>query len=86
MIDSELIQSIEKEFGWLVEERRRQGAKEYGEYKFLDKNTLDMMYEELSDIVNYCTFTYVKLRILEERVDNAIRAYCSDTDVGLNPE
>src|SRR5262252_2838678 len=84
--DSELMQGIEKDFNWLVEDRRLRGAKEYGTYKFLDNDTLSMMYEELADIVNYCTFTYVKLRLLEERVGDALRSDSPDTDAELDPE
>jgi len=45
-----------------------------------------MMYEELADIVNYCLFTYVKLRMMEERIDGVIRSDCAGEDVGPDQE
>lgn len=80
------IANLEQEFLWTIEQRRIDGAKTYGEYKFLDNNTLDMMYEELADIVNYCLFTYVKLRMMEERIDGVIRSDSTDPDAELDPE
>lgn len=80
------IANLEQEFLWSIEKRRIDGAKQYGEYKFLDNNTLDMMYEELADIVNYCLFTYVKLRMMEERIDGVIRSDSTDPDAELDPE
>jgi len=80
------IANLEQEFLWSIEKRRIDGAKQYGEYKFLDNNTLDMMYEELADIVNYSLFTYVKLRMMEERIDSVIRSDCAGEDVGPDQE
>jgi hypothetical protein len=45
-----------------------------------------MMYEELADIVNYCLFTYVKLRLMEERIDGVLRANSPDPDVEFDSE
>jgi len=73
---------IEEEFIQLVVQRGKAGAEEYGEFAYMKNNTLDMMFEELADIVNYCRFTYIKLRLFKEVVDNALSAHSTRTDVG----
>jgi hypothetical protein len=60
---------LRSEFADLVAKRLRDGAAEYGEDAFVDNNTFEMIYEEIADLVNYCMFTYVKLRLIEEQVD-----------------
>jgi hypothetical protein len=49
----------------MAHERHEAGATEYGKFKFLENDTLDMLVEELADIVNYCTYTAVKVRLLQ---------------------
>jgi hypothetical protein len=70
---------LENDFDYLVEERHKIGGRTYGDFAFLKNNTFQMMYEELADLVNYATFTYVKLRLFEEEVESAL---CTDRTAG----
>ena len=69
------------EFRRLIESRLSIGQEEYGNLTFLKNDVFAMAYEELADMVNYATFIYVKLRIMERRV-NAVRANSADGDAG----
>lgn len=75
------LHEIEDDFMQLVEERRETGEKEYGAFKFLEKDTFEMAYEELADFANYALFTFIKLRLLEERINSAIRTDRATLDV-----
>jgi hypothetical protein len=46
--------------------RHAAGAKEYGPFKFLENDTLEMLLEELYDIINYARYTAVKVKLLQE--------------------
>ena len=80
-VDRDKVSKLENDFIGLIESRARTGAEEYGEFTFMKNNTFDMMIEELADIVNYCRFTYIKLRIFQEEVQNALSEHRSDLDV-----
>ena len=42
------------------------GEKEYGAYKFLSADVINMAKEEVIDLANYAQFIYYKLCLLEE--------------------
>ncbi len=65
----------------LIEERRSMGEKTYGEFKFLGNDTFKMAYEELADFANYALFTFIKLRLLEERINDVVRTDRATLDV-----
>jgi hypothetical protein len=42
------------------------GAQRYGEMAFLGNPTLEMAMDEITDLINYARFTYVKLFIMNK--------------------
>lgn len=61
-----LLNQLSLEFIERCQERLNVGAEEYGPFKFLENDTLDMLLEELLDISNYALMTYVKVRMLQK--------------------
>jgi hypothetical protein len=53
-------------FDDLCSERHETGAQEYGPFKFLENDTLEMLEEELADIANYARYTFIKVQMLRE--------------------
>jgi hypothetical protein len=68
MSDDLSLELLAKEFDEMCAARLDIGAAEYGPTAFVSADTIQMMLEELSDIVNYCKFTYIKLRLYQERL------------------
>ena len=58
-----------QEFMQMCAERHHEGAEKYGPIAFLGNDMLQFMAEELADIVNYATYTYLKLRFMMEVLD-----------------
>lgn len=51
-------------------ERHNMGAQQYGPTTFLTADTLEMAIEEILDMMNYMRYTYIKLRILQDKIAN----------------
>lgn len=62
-----LLNTLNEEFDTRSFERHAVvGKEEYGQFKFLEVDTLEMAIEEVLDLANYARYTYVKLRILQD--------------------
>ena len=46
--------------------RHTEGAEKYGALGFLGKDTLQELYEEILDLINYGRYTAVKVKLLQE--------------------
>lgn len=68
-ITPEKMQELSDEFNRLTFSRHTMGAEEYGEFAFLGNDMVQFIAEELADISNYCRYTYMKLRILQEAMN-----------------
>jgi hypothetical protein len=73
-MSEEQYEVLSEEFFVLADRRANQGASEYGNWGFLTNNTFRMIHEELADIVNYALFTYIKVRLLESRLEDELRS------------
>jgi hypothetical protein len=65
----QFVQHLAELFSQVDEEafqRHVDGAKEYGPLGFLTNDTLEMLYEELLDGINYLRYTAVKVKLLQQ--------------------
>lgn len=46
--------------------RHNAGAQKYGPFKFLGVDTLQELYEEVLDLINYGRYTAIKIKLLQE--------------------
>jgi hypothetical protein len=61
-------------------ERHEAGAEKYGPLKFLGADTLQELYEEILDLINYGRYTAVKVLMLQHALaDEAAPLVDSDT-------
>ncbi len=56
----------DKQFEEERQQRLEAGEQEYGAYKFLSADVINMAKEEVIDLANYAQFIYYKLCLLEE--------------------
>ncbi len=67
--DQDLVQHLSEEFDALTQLRHEVGSEEYGDVAFLTAPLVRMAAEELADLANYSRYMYIKLRMLEERLN-----------------
>jgi len=72
-ISPEEYEELRDEFIILLNSRLAAGEEEYGELAFMYHNTFREMYEELADLANWAMFTFVRLRVMERGLPDAIR-------------
>lgn len=70
---AESIQKYSDEFDELCRQRHEMGAEKYGPGKFLTVDTLEEALFELSDLSNYARYTFVRIRLLQERLAAELR-------------
>jgi hypothetical protein len=63
-----LINTFGSEFWEMVQARHELGEKKYGPGKFLKVDTMEEALFELADLANYACYTFVKIRLLQERI------------------
>lgn len=56
------------DFDRLTFERHEQGEQKYGPGTWLKIDTLQHAMDEVLDLANYARFTYIKLRLLQDRL------------------
>lgn len=78
-----LINTFGSEFWEMVQARHELGEKKYGPGKFLVVDTLEEAVQEVVDLANYACYTFVKLRLLQERLGRAAMPEFSKT---LDPQ
>jgi hypothetical protein len=66
-----MIQTASEDFDRLTQDRLAIGAKEYGEFAFIEAPTLAMALEELADLSNYARMTYIKISMLMKTLDQS---------------
>jgi hypothetical protein len=65
---AEAIAKYNEEFDRLTYERHIQGEEKYGAGTWLTIDTLQHAMDEVLDLANYARFTYVKLRMLQDKL------------------
>lgn len=65
-----LIQEGSAMFDASCQERHEAGAADYGTFGFLGNDTLRMAMEELVDLANYARYTFVKLWLLVNQLED----------------
>jgi len=65
---AEKVANFSEEFDALCQERHDMGEKKYGPGKFLNVDTMDEALMEIIDLANYARYTYVKVRLLQDRI------------------
>jgi hypothetical protein len=70
----DIMNEFGKEFEQLRTARHEHGQKEYGKFTFLENDIIRMMCEELADTANYCQYQYVKLRMLQDLLEEQLGA------------
>lgn len=65
----ETIQNASAEFDKMCTERHERGAQKYGELGFLENDTLTMAIEEVIDLANYARYTYIRIRLIQQRLE-----------------
>jgi hypothetical protein len=63
---SQYMQQLSEEFDTVCADRHEMGAEKYGALKFVEKDTIQEMIEELVDLANYTRYTYIKLRMMQD--------------------
>lgn len=69
---AEAIESTARVFDQLCQDRHELGAKEYGQFTFLENDVVRMMLEELADTVNYCRMQGIKLLLLQTMLEEEL--------------
>lgn len=62
------IKQIDAEFDELCLQRHIAGSKKYGPGKFLAVDTMQEALEEIADLSNYARYTFIKVRLLQDRI------------------
>ena len=65
---SEQIEKYSTEFDEKTFERHQQGEEKYGPGTWLGIDTLQHAMDEVLDLANYARFTYIKLRMLQDKL------------------
>lgn len=68
MATSEDLQAFSNEFDILTAKRHAMGEEKYGPGTFLGVDTMQEAMDEVADLANYARYTYIKLRVLQEKV------------------
>lgn len=63
---ADLINTFGSEFWEMVQARHELGEKKYGPGKFLRVDTMEEALQELADLANYACYTFVRIRMLQE--------------------
>ena len=69
MVDISDLERYSEEFDELCQQRHDDGSKEYGPLAFLDNDMFAFAYEEMADTAIYMRFSFVKLRIVQEKLN-----------------
>jgi hypothetical protein len=69
---AEFIASISREFDDRTMQRHEMGGQKYGPGKFLVVDTLEEALDEILDLANYARYTFIKLRLLQERLKDMV--------------
>jgi hypothetical protein len=69
---AEIIVGFSEEFDAACEERHLVGAEKYGPGNFLIVDTMEEALDEIVDLANYARYTFIKLRLLQERIREVI--------------
>jgi hypothetical protein len=62
------INSYSAEFDQKTQERHDEGEKKYGAGSWLGIDTLQHAMDEILDLANYARFSYIKLRMLQDKI------------------
>jgi hypothetical protein len=65
---AEKVSAFSAEFDQMCQDRHDLGEKKYGPGKFLNVDTMDEALMEIVDLANYARYTYVKVRLLQDRI------------------
>lgn len=68
----DLIQKASEVFDEMLQTRHEAGGEKYGPLKFLEANTVEEAMEELVDLANYARYTYIKLYLMNQALDEAL--------------
>ncbi len=60
---------MREEFQALKDQRWIEGAAEYGAFGFIQNDMVRFAIEEIADLANYAEMLYIKLRIMERKLD-----------------
>lgn len=69
---AQLIANFSEEFDEECINRHAMGAEKYGPGKFLTVDTLEEAMAEIVDMANYMRYTFIKLRLLQESIMQAL--------------
>jgi hypothetical protein len=65
---AEKVADFSEEFDKMCQQRHDMGEKKYGPGKFLNVDTMDEALMEIVDLANYARYTFVKVRLLQDRI------------------
>lgn len=65
---AEKVAGYSQEFDEVCQARHNMGEEKYGPGKFLNVDTMDEALQEVADLANYARYTYVKVRLLQDRI------------------
>lgn len=78
MISPEELSALSIEFDEMCQARHAMGAEKYGPVNFMKVDSIEMALEELADLANYTRYTFIKLRLLQ----NGIQEQLQPTQMG----
>jgi hypothetical protein len=69
---AEIIVAMNVEFDDRTLARHAMGAETYGPGKFLLVDTMEEALDEICDLANYARYTFIKMRLLQEQIQQAM--------------
>jgi len=69
---SESVRQYSEEFDTITVARHAMGEKKYGPVKFMSVNSVEMAMEEVADLANYARYTYIKLALLRDSLQEPV--------------
>lgn len=63
------VQAYSDEFDLMAAERHDMGARKYGPVRFAEIDPLQMALEEVADLANYARYTFIKIRMLQDAIE-----------------
>lgn len=79
----ELIEEASATFDVMTADRHDAGSEKYGPLKFLEANTVEEAMFELADLANYARYTFIKLYILNQTLDDKLAD--AEVEISLGP-
>ena len=80
-----LIQAASNDLDEACLQRHLRGQDKYGEFTFLDNDTVEMAMEEIADMMNYMRYSWIKLWLLQRSIHKIVEKHPAADSEGFIP-